>query len=431
MSVFKKSLYVASAFAFVAPVALGAGFQLKEQSGSLQGLSFAGASAKADDASVMFYNPAGITRLKGTQGHANISLIKPSAKFKNDVSGFTAAAALGATAHTATDGNGGDAGSLAAVPALYAVSSMDNGVRYGLAINTPYGLTTEYDEGWVGRYHAIKSELVTINVAPTVAWKVNEEWSVGGAINFQYASAELTNATRLNNAGLPDALTTLSGDDLGFGFRVGTMYEPSENTRIGLAYQSGIHHKLEGEVRTVVGSSLVAAASTDNAQAKLRTPDVASLGVYHKLNDRLAVMGEFAWTNWSVFENLTVVNNNNGSVLSNVEENWDDSYFMALGMEYNPCNCPSKRFQFGVAYDQTPVDDEHRTFRIPDEDRFWVSVGYGQEWGEDKSFTVGYSHIFVDDASVVENASSASKGVVSGSFDASVDILSANFKMKF
>lgn len=431
MSVFKKSLYVASAFAFVAPVALGAGFQLKEQSGSLQGLSFAGASAKADDASVMFYNPAGITRLKGTQGHANLSLIKPSAKFNNDASGFTAAAVPAATAHTVNDGEGGDAGSLAAVPSLYAVSSMDNGVRYGLAINTPYGLKTEYNDDWVGRYHAIKSELMTINVAPTVAWKVNEEWSLGAALNIQYAEAELTNATRLNNVALADALTTLKGNDLGFGFRVGTMYEPTDSTRIGLAYQSGIHHKLEGDVKTILGSTLIGAASTDNAEAKLRTPDVASLGVYHKLNDRLAVMGELAWTNWSVFENLTVVNSDTGSVLSNVEEKWDDSYFMALGMEYNPCNCPNKRFQFGVAYDQTPVDDEYRTFRIPDEDRFWVSFGYGQEWGEDKSFTVGYSHIFVDDASVVENASSTAKGVVSGSFDASVDILSANFKMKF
>ena len=428
MSVFKKSLYVASAFAFVAPVALGAGFQLKEQSGSLQGLSFAGASAKADDASVMFYNPAGITRLKGTQGHANLSLIKPSAKFNNDASGFTAAAVPAATAHTVNDG---DAGSLAAVPSLYAVSSMDNGVRYGLAINTPYGLKTEYNDDWVGRYYAIKSELMTINVAPTVAWKVNEEWSLGAALNIQYAEAELTNATRLNNVALADALTTLKGNDLGFGFRVGTMYEPTDSTRIGLAYQSGIHHKLEGDVKTILGSTLIGAASTDNAEAKLRTPDVASLGVYHKLNDRLAVMGELAWTNWSVFENLTVVNSDTGSVLSNVEEKWDDSYFMALGMEYNPCNCPNKRFQFGVAYDQTPVDDEYRTFRIPDEDRFWVSFGYGQEWGEDKSFTVGYSHIFVDDASVVENASSTAKGVVSGSFDASVDILSANFKMKF
>ncbi|MAI07700.1 MAG: aromatic hydrocarbon degradation protein [Magnetococcales bacterium] len=431
MSVFKKSLYVASAFAFVAPVALGAGFQLKEQSGSLQGLSFAGASAKADDASVMFYNPAGITRLKGTQGHANLSLIKPSAKFNNDASGFTAAAVPAATAHTVNDGEGGDAGSLAAIPAIYAVSSMDNGVRYGLAINTPYGLKTEYNDDWVGRYYAIKSELMTINVAPTVAWKVNEEWSLGAALNIQYAEAELTNATRLNNVALADALTTLKGNDLGFGFRVGTMYEPTDSTRIGLAYQSGIHHKLEGDVKTILGSTLIGAASTDNAEAKLRTPDVASLGVYHKLNDRLAVMGELAWTNWSVFENLTVVNSDTGSVLSNVEEKWDDSYFMALGMEYNPCNCPNKRFQFGVAYDQTPVDDEYRTFRIPDEDRLWVSFGYGQEWGEDKSFTVGYSHIFVDDASVVENASSTAKGVVSGSFDASVDILSANFKMKF
>lgn len=427
MSAFKKSLYIASAFAFVAPVAFGAGFQLKEQSGSLQGLSFAGATAKADDASVMYYNPAGIARLKGTQSYGTVSLIKPTTKFDQDVSGFTAATAPGTSTHAVTDGDGGDAGSLAAVPALYAKTQSDNGLHYGIAVNTPFGLTTEYNEDWVGRYYAIKSELVTINIAPTVAWEVNDQWSFGASANIQYAEAELTNAARVNVA-LPDAHQQLKGDDIGFGFRVGALFEPTDRTRVGVAYHSGIHHELEGEVKVTSGTSLL---STTAAKAKLRTPDVASIGVYHELNDHWAVLGEAAWTNWSTFEYLTVQNRDTSANLSSIEEKWDDSYFMALGAEYSPCNCPNRTFQFGVAYDKSPVSDEYRTFRIPDEDRLWVSFGYGHEWGGNKSFNIGYSHIFVEEADVLENASATTKGVVGGSFDASVDILAANFSYKF
>ena len=425
MSYIKSSLLAASAFVLIAPTAFGAGFQLKEQSASLQGLSFAGASAKADDASVMYFNPAGITRLKGKHAYGTVSLIKPSTKFDQDESQFSAQTAPAGATHTVNDGEGGDAGSLAAVPAAYVKAELDNDVHIGFAVNTPFGLTTEYDDGWVGRYHALKSELLTINMAPTVAWKVNENWSFGASANIQYAEAELTNATA--SGGGTDLFTKLKGDDIGFGFRLGALYEPTDKTRIGVAYHSGIHHELTGEVKSYSGSTVV---SNIAAKAKLRTPDIASLGVYHELNDRWAVMSELAWTNWSTFEYLTVQNRDTSANLSSIEEKWNDSYFMALGAEFHPCDYPNRAWQFGIAYDKTPVEDEYRTFRIPDEDRLWLSVGYGHEW-ENKSFHIGYSHIIANEADVVEDESSTAKGVVAGSFDANVNILSANFTMKF
>lgn len=424
----KKILCATTALVLAAPLAHAAGFQLKEQSATMQGVSFAGASAKATDASVMYYNPAGIARLKGTQTYGAVSLIKPQAKFDQDTTQFSAAAALSATAHTVNDGEGGDAGGLAAVPALYAMTTLDNGVKVGFSINTPFGLKTEYDSNWVGRYHAIKSELLTMSFAPTVAWKANDKWSFGGAVNIQYADANLTNAFRTNNAGQPEGLQDLAGDDVSLGFRLGAMYEPTEHTRFGLAYHSGVHHKLEGEVVATVAGTVV---QTVNASAKLRTPDIASLGMYHEINDQWSVLGEVAWTNWSTFKDLTVINRDTGAVASTVDESWDDSYFAAVGVEYHPCNCDNQTWQFGIAYDKTPVDDEHRTFRIPDSDRYWVSAGYQHEIDANKSFNIGYTHIFADDAKVTENASTASKGTVAGEFEASVDILAAGFKWKF
>lgn len=418
MSKFTKCLCVTTALMTLSTSAWAAGFQLKEQSGTLQGLSFAGASAKADDASTIYFNPAGMTRLKGTQSYGVISLIKPSAKFK------TESVTPGATGLSVNDPRGGDAGSLAAVPAVYAMTTLDNGVKVGLSMNTPFGLTTEYDDDWVGRYHAVKSSLMTLNLSPSVAWKVNDKLSLGGAISFQYAQAELTNSIYTP---LGDGKQKLSGDDLGLGFRLGFLYEPTEKTRIGGAYHSGIHHKLQGnvDVKTPVGNQYIA------AEAKLRTPDIASLGIYHEINPQLAVLGEVAWTNWSTFKDLTVSNRHSGATLSSIEENWKDSYFTAVGVEYRPCNCPDKTFQFGVAYDKTPVKDEHRTFRIPDEDRIWLSAGYQQKWGENKAFGVAFTHIMAKDAKVTEDESAATKGIVSGEFDASVNILTANFSMKF
>jgi long-chain fatty acid transport protein len=433
MSTLKKSLCVAIALVCVIPVAFAAGFQLKEQSGSLQGLSFAGATAKADDASTIFYNPAGMTRLSDRESYASLSLIKPQTEFKVDT--VTSATAGGGSFPAIGESDGRDAGGLSGVPSLYIVNTFDNGVKFGLSVNTPFGLKTDYDEDWVGRYYAIKSELLTINVSPNFAFKATDKLSLGAGLAIEYAEAELTNAINVDailGAG-SDGFSRLIGDSIGFGWRVGGLYEFDENTRVGIGFQSGIHHKLNGDIKVQSVGALSANPLFQNAeaQATLRTPDVLSIGFYHEVNPQWAIMADAAWSNWSVFENLIVSNRSNGLIRQNVEQNWDDSYFYAIGAEYHPYNCSNRTWQFGVAYDQTPTDDEYRTFRIPDEDRLWISFGYAHEVTPNKKFTIGYSHIFVEDSDVVESVDPAFKGVVSGSYDASVDILSANFSVKF
>lgn len=428
---FAAVLAATTAFAFASLDAQAAGFQLKEQSASLQGLSFAGATAKADDLSTIFFNPAGMTRLQGGQAEANVSYISPS----SELTLRNATASSGAAGKPAlTDGNGGDAGEAAAVPALYALWDVNEKTKFGLAVNTPFGLATKYDDGWAGRYYALDSELTTINIAPSIAYKIDNRWSVGGGLQIQYADARLTKAINsaaiAGNSALADGESILEGDDIALGYTFGVLYELCKNTRYGISYRSAVDHKLRGDLDItgpVEGANVLLTDS--KASAELKTPDIVAIGAYHQFHEKWAVLADATWTGWSSFQNLKVVDDA-GLTRENVEENWDDTYFVALGTEYY--HDDKTTLQFGIAYDQGATDAEHRTFRIPDSDRYWVSAGIQHKFDEDKSFSLGYSRIFTGDVKISEDTDPTNSGIVSGSYeDNSVDILAANFRWKF
>lgn len=423
----KTALLAATAVLCVAAAgqAQAASFQLKEQSSSMQGHAFAGASAKADDLSTMFFNPAGMTRLDNVttaEGHA--AYILPSANFSVDA-GATAPGALGGGA--ATGGNGGDAGVGALVPSFYGMMDLGLGDRWrtGLSVNTPFGLATKYDNDWVGRFYAIESELLTINVAPSVAYKLTDTLSIGGNVQAQYVEAKLTNATVLPVV-ITEGRSKLEGDDIAFGWGLGALWEARPDTRVGINYRSRIVHKLDGEVdlTTTAGAPF----ATIQGKAGLTTPDILSIGAVHDLNDRWSILGEVAYTNWSLFDDLTVVSDA-GAILQSVDQSYDDTVFVSLGAEYK--YTPEWTLRAGIAYDQAAVDTEHRTFRIPDTDRYWTSVGASYNMSDRVALNMNYTHIFAKDARTVEDDAPLTSGVVAGEFDAHVNIVTAGVTFKF
>ena len=424
----RKMILAASVAALCLSVATAnaAGFQLKEQSSSLQGAAFAGASAKADDLSTMFFNPAGMTRLEnGTQGSVVASYVLPSAKFSTTSATDSLGGAL-----TAGRGEGGDAGVGAVVPSFYAMVDLGLGDQWrtGVAVNTPFGLSTKYDNGWVGRYAALESELMTINVAPTVAYKINDRLSIGGNVQAQYADAKLTNAFF---DGVGDGRTTLKGDDIAFGWGIGALWEATDDTRVGVNYRSRVVQKLDGNIRTVSSTGAVVPAGTTAATAGLTTPDVLSAGLVHELNDKWSLMGEVAWTNWSLFDDLTVVSDS-GTTLQSVDESWDDTWFFAVGAEYK--HSDAWTFRGGLAYDQSAVDTDHRTFRIPETDRIWTSLGASYNINPATSIDMNYTYIHAMDSRIDENfatAGGAVTGNVQGEFDANVNIATVGVNFKF
>jgi long-chain fatty acid transport protein len=429
-----NSLLAATLLAVHAAPVWASGFALIEQNASGLGNAYAGQAASAQDASTVFFNPAGLTRITGTQIVVVGNLIKPLAKFDDDGTSLTGALQSG------KGGEGGDAGDLALVPNFYYARDLTPDLKFGLGVSTPFGLKTEYDKTWMGRFQAVESELKTINVNPSLAFKLNDTVSLGVGVNAMYIDATLTQmanysaaiaAATNNTVLLPNlsGLTTVEGDDWGWGYNLGILFAPTPDLRVGVSYRSRVEMTLEGKVKfanvpaPLVGNARVANGSVT---ADVTLPDSFSISLFNKLNDRLDLLADVSWTHWSLFDELKV-DRSNGANVSTTPENWDDTWRVSLGFNYRQND--QLTWRAGLAYDQTPVSDRWRTARIPDEDRTWLAFGLQYALTDKSKLDVGYAHLFVKDSSI--NSTVAGQGTLSGSYENQVDILSAQYTHSF
>ncbi|MBW4561339.1 MAG: outer membrane protein transport protein [Mojavia pulchra JT2-VF2] len=428
-------LFMALIVNATANFALAGGFALNEQSVKTLGNAFAGSAASADDASTIFFNPAGLTRLPDTSVVGGTYVIFPYVSFQNQGSRVV-------TGQPLTGGNGGDAGVDAIVPNLYAAWSVSDRVKLGIGINVPYGLTTQYDNDWVGRYHAVESKLITYNINPTIAAKVSDNFSVGAGLNIQYAEATLSNAIDFGligrSVGLPtqsqqaDGFVKVTGSDWSVGYNLGVMYEPSKSTRIGLSYRSPITQDIRGNADFTVPDNLRILTArgqfTDTgASAVLNLPDTLSLAVYHELNPRVSVVGDVTWTHWSRFQELRVRFDNPAQADSVQPENWNDTYRVGIGLNYAVNDQLTLRT--GISYDPSPISNEYNTPRLPGGDR--TLIGFGATYRPSDSFDLdfGYLHVFSDDSSI--NQSSTTAGTLTGKFESAVDVFGLQVNWRF
>jgi long-chain fatty acid transport protein len=402
--------FVAAALAVLAAPALAGGFGIGTQSGSGTGNAFAGGAAAADDASVAWYNPAAMTLLPSNrQAAAAIHLIRPSFKFTN--TGSTGAMAGAGT------GEGGDGGDWAAVPNGFYTMSINPRLKFGLALNAPFGLSTEYDPGWRGRFTAVESSLRAININPSLGYKVSDTLSIGGGISIQRLDATLSG---IGAAGL----VTNKGDDTGFGYNVGMIAQITPSTRIGATYRSAIGYVLEGTV-TVSGN----AAANGNIKADIKVPDSASLSLFSTLSPKWELMGDITWTGWSDLKRLDILRTTAsagggvGSTVSTLLFNWKDTIRLSAGANYR-LNEQTK-LRFGVALDPTPTNDVDRTPRLPDQDRRWLAFGVQYKPSKQGIFDIGYAHEFIKDARVSTTVTGA--GTLNGYFRSRADILSLQY----
>ena len=409
------SLAVGAAFAGVASSAVAGGFAIGTQSGSGTGNAFAGGAAAADDASVAWYNPALMTLLPDRQVAGALHVLKPSFKFQNN----------GSTSPIGT-GEGGDGGGWAFVPNGFFTMAINPNLSFGLALNVPFGLKTEYESGWRGQFSALKSEIKTININPSVAYKINNMVSIGGGLSVQRIEAELTNSA--GGAGI----STLSADDIGYGYNLGVMVQASPSTRIGAHYRSKIKYQLEG----TVGFS-VASVANGNVRADLEVPDSASFSIFQTMGN-WELLGDITWTGWSSVKQLEVIRTStattlpglpgaSGSTLSTLPLNWDDTWRYAIGANYK-LN-PQTKFRIGVALDKTPTNDVDRTARLPDQDRTWLAFGVQFKPTKTSILDVGYAHEFIKDANI--NNSQGAAGQLTGTFKNKADILSIQYALSF
>jgi long-chain fatty acid transport protein len=398
---------------FSAPIAAqAAGFALIEQSASGMGNAFAGGGAVAEDASTIYFNPAGMTYIQGTQIVGAIHLIKPSAEFNDSGSSTTGIGKL-------KNGSGGDAGDLAFVPNFYYKRDLTDTIKFGLGINAPFGLKTEYDPTWMGRFQAIKSEVKTVNINPAIAFKVNDQLSVGAGVSAMWAQAELTRAV---NLGLAETTVKIKGDDWGFGFNLGAIYQATADTRLSVAYRSKVNQHLDGD-----SSSPLFAALNTNVTAAITLPETFSVSAFSHINDTWDLMGDVTWTRWSQFKELRI-DFANAVPDSVTPENWSNTLRYSIGANYHYSD--DIKLRAGLAYDEEAISDQYRTARIPGNDRKWVSLGANWKISPNSSVDIGYAHLFISDASINKNEGAAN-GTLTGTYDGDVNILSAQFTHNF
>lgn len=396
-----------------ANLAHAAGFALIEQNASGLGNAYAGQAAAATDASTIFFNPAGMTLLPDRQIVMAGHLIKPKMEFAGEGE-FTASG-------TPVPGNqGGDAGGWALVPNAYYAFRLTPDVHLGVGLNSPFGLKTEYDPGWIGRYQAIKSEVKTININPSIAYKVSDTLSVGAGLNIQWIEAVLTNRQPLPPP-LPSVvpLLTIKGDDYGWGYNLGALWQATPATRIGLAYRSEVDYTLDGTSSTSVPS---VAPLNGPVTAEVTMPDSASLSLFHKLSSRWDLLADVTWTGWSDFDDLPI----RGTVNKTTPENWENILRYSLGATWHMSEKLSLRG--GVAYDEAPVSDIDRTPRIPDGARTWIAVGGQYRLSTQSVLDFGYAHLFVNDPGL---QSTDNGTTLDGEYSSQVDILSAQITLNF
>ncbi len=442
----------------------GAGFALQESSASGLGNAFAGGAAAAEDAATVWSNPAGMSRFDRMQLVLGLDFVTPSFKFKDDGSLPAAFQPLG--------GSGGDAGSVNYVPNAYFVVPLNKQFSFGVGVSAPFGLVTEYDQDWIGRFQGVKSDVKTINVNPALSWRINDQFALGFGVDWQKIDATFTSQVNYS-AGLGQAAqmaaqqglipaslvptiiastpgleahSSVDGDDSAWGWNIGVLWDATPSTRVGAHYRSAIKYHLTGNVGfdypelptlpPTLAPVVAQLAAGVNAQlanggttVDIKLPDIVNASVFTKLNDRWDLMGDVQWTHWSTVKDLTFVRTT-GSVLQSTPENFDDAWRVAVGANYHYND--QWMFRGGLSWDQTPVNTTDRTVRLPDDDRFWLSLGAQYKMNPNLKFDAGFTYIWVDNPDINQNAgSTAAYGLVKGHYDTNVTIFGLQMAYSF
>ena len=311
---------------------------------------------------------------------------------------------------------------------------VDDKLTLGLGLNVPYGMITKYDSEWAGSDHGITSKLMSTTVTPMAAYKLTDKLSVGAGLQMQYIKARLTSTKTVAPRMAADV--ALEGDTFDVGYQFGAMYEFSENTRIGVNYRSEINHKLKGDInsdKAPLFNAGLGAMLNQDISARLDTPEMISVGAYHQLNDKWALMAEYQRVNWSSFKNLDIVgeslNNQATGVISRTKENWQDTNFFALGASYQIDD--QWKLRLGIAKDQAAAKKAQRTPRIPDSDRTWYSAGLSYEYNDKLTFDFAYTYIQAKNASMDTRLTGNSEPHVTAGYKNSVKLFGLSLNYKF
>lgn len=466
-----SALAIAVLGALVASQASASGFQLRENSAKALGRAGAG-SAVAKDAAVVSNNPAAMAQFDKLTVQSDLTVIDLNAKF----SGSSCTQVSATVCVPSGGGNGGDPGAPTLVPAMAVVLPLSGSLErltLGASISAPFGLSTEYDPTWVGRYNATKSDLKIPALTLSAAYEVTPTLSLGVGFIYQRADVTLANGIDFGRllaaAGVPggrpgnpvtDGSVSISGADNGTGWVAGLQFTPNEQFSVGYSHRSEIKHSIKGQADFTVpaafsgaqpGFRAIAAAyaqlpandprraaipqllvlgngfSDTGGNAKLTTPTIDTISAQYNASDALRIYGDVQRTGWTSLKSVAIDFSNPFQPDSSEPFNWKNTMFYSLGVEYDINQAFTIRG--GIAKDESPTNNVDRTPRLPDNNRQLYSVGFSWHASEHISIDAAYQKITIDKPSV--NILSSSGSRLTGSFDGSANLYSVGASYTF
>lgn len=383
---------LALAVGAVSTHSLGNGIAINEQSVSGMGTSFAGRASAVNDASILFGNPAGLSKLERPEVVGGFGLVKANVDIDD------------ASAET----HKGDMVPLTPVPFAYYASPIDEKFSWGLGLYVPYALISDYEKSFGGRFKGQYSKVEVVTLQPTLSYQINDRVSVGFGPTINKIKGKLVN--KLDNSaafGTGETKVGIKGDDVAYGFNVGLMVDVTDSLTWGLTYHSKVDYTLEGRTRITNGSGRIFSQFNGDYDASLdfTTPETIDTSVTYKLDDQWTLYAGTTFTRWSRLQEIVVENEGTPSLLGmqpigevSEELKWHNTWSYAIGASYQ-LN-PQWVLRTGLAIDPSPAENEHRSVRIPVGNRKVFSMGAGWSPNPDLTIDVAYSYLQESSAKV-------------------------------
>lgn len=465
----------------LAQYAAASGYHFGTQSVTAQSTANS-AAAEAADATTVFTNPAGLSQLPENQVSATVNLVAPHIRYSDAEAQYIRGGAVSGSK------SGKITKDLVIAPHMYGAYRLNDRITLGLGVYVPFASQTEYAGDSVLRYNMNQLGLATIAIQPTVAFKINEQHSIGIGLSAQHSSAKLRKyadwsaaysdaqlqglAALQGNPALADrnnwrGYAQVKGDDWGFGYQLGYLFNINERARIGLSYRSKVEHRLKGHAQWVAEGAVAKAQGAviqsptsvrintpsgvqqgrgyvagEGASVRIVTPESLSVHGMFQATDKLNLFGDVTWTRHSrfnqaslIFENEKIVNAQGGkSNATTITPNWRDTFKVALGGSYQ-INEPLQ-LRAGIAFDQSPVRSAAlRMNTLPDGHRIWFSAGAKYKWNKKHELDVAYSHVHINDTTFESGAASGrdvdSRGPSRAKFNNYANILGMQYTYKF
>ncbi|MEW6269636.1 MAG: outer membrane protein transport protein [Thermodesulfobacteriota bacterium] len=400
------------------------GFFLLEESARLQGTSYAGTAALAADASTVFYNPAGMSRIKNWSIATSGYLVSIQSELEDATATNFGQPVFGPNGRTSAG-----AGTDSAVGAVMIAKRLTDTVVAGFAFTAPFGLSYEYGGASIARFVATKSKLVTYNLQPSLSWEFYPGMSIGAGVDVIQADVALNQ--KLQPPGFDELNVRLQADDWTVGWNAGVLWEITEDYRVGFAYRSPLTFGLRGTAKLTPNPQF---DSLQNAKATTTFPDTWTLSGVAMVSPRWQLLGDLQWIHWARIQDVGVIfrprgAGQGGAILPNQELpfNFRNTFRGAIGTQY--FHDEEWTFRGGVAFDQAASTDRTRTARLPDANRILLSVGIGYNLTRQMAVDVAYTHIFIPGN--VELNQTGFGTTLTGHYESSVDLFGLQLTFTF